>query len=36
MTDWDEEFTSKFRRSLQAEPLLPPVTQIERMIFGDG
>jgi hypothetical protein len=35
-TDWDEEFTSKFRRSLQAEPLLPSVTQIERMLFGDG
>ncbi|KAJ7852541.1 kinase-like domain-containing protein, partial [Mycena leptocephala] len=34
-TDWDE-FTSKFRRSLQAEPLLPSVTQIERMLFGDG
>ncbi|KAJ7828509.1 kinase-like domain-containing protein, partial [Mycena leptocephala] len=35
-TDWDGEFTSKFRRSLQAEPLLPSVTQIERMLFGDG
>ncbi|KAJ7818734.1 kinase-like domain-containing protein, partial [Mycena leptocephala] len=35
-TDWDGEFTSKFRRSLQAEPLLPLVTQIERMLFGDG
>ncbi|KAJ7093746.1 kinase-like domain-containing protein [Mycena epipterygia] len=34
-TDWDEEFTSKFRRSLQAKPLLPSVTQIERMLFGD-
>ncbi|KAJ7846554.1 hypothetical protein B0H13DRAFT_1907706 [Mycena leptocephala] len=33
--DWDEEFTSKFRRSLQAEPLLPSVTQIERMLSGD-
>ncbi|KAJ7926289.1 kinase-like domain-containing protein [Mycena leptocephala] len=34
-TDWDGEFTSKFRRSLQAEPLLLSVTQIERMLFGD-
>ncbi|KAJ7810950.1 kinase-like domain-containing protein, partial [Mycena olivaceomarginata] len=34
--DWSEEFTSKFRRTLQAEPLLPSVTQIERMLFGDG
>ncbi|KAJ7883485.1 kinase-like domain-containing protein [Mycena olivaceomarginata] len=33
--DWSEEFTSKFRRTLQAEPLLPSVTQIERMLFGD-
>ncbi|KAJ6551302.1 kinase-like domain-containing protein [Mycena capillaripes] len=35
-TDWDDKFTSKFRRSLQAEPLLPSVTQIERMLFGGG
>jgi serine/threonine protein kinase len=35
-TDWDEEFTSKFRCSLKAEPLLPSVTEIERMLFGDG
>jgi hypothetical protein len=35
-TDWDDESTSKFRRSLQAAPLLPSVTQIERMLFGDG
>ncbi|KAJ7719093.1 kinase-like domain-containing protein [Mycena maculata] len=35
-TDWDEEFSSKFRRSLQIQPLLPSVTQIEHMIFGDG
>ncbi|KAJ7883500.1 hypothetical protein B0H14DRAFT_1428909 [Mycena olivaceomarginata] len=33
--DWNEEFTSKFRRSQQGEPLLPSVTQIERMLFGD-
>ncbi|KAJ7934310.1 kinase-like domain-containing protein, partial [Mycena leptocephala] len=35
-TDWDEWFTSKFCGSLQAEPLPPSVTQIERMLFGDG
>ncbi|KAJ7113484.1 kinase-like domain-containing protein [Mycena epipterygia] len=35
-TDWDERFSSKFRRSLQLQPLLPSVTQIERMIFGKG
>ncbi|KAJ7040984.1 kinase-like domain-containing protein [Mycena alexandri] len=35
-TDWDEQFTCKFRRSLQDRPLLPSVNQIERIIFGDG
>ncbi|KAJ7803305.1 kinase-like domain-containing protein, partial [Mycena leptocephala] len=35
-TNWDEKYTSKFRRSLQAQPLLPSVTQIECLIFGDG
>jgi hypothetical protein len=35
-TDWDDKFTSKFRRSLQAKPLLPSITQIEHMLFGDG
>jgi len=34
--DWDETFSSKFRRSLQEWPLLPSVTEIERRIFGDG
>jgi hypothetical protein len=34
--DWDEESTSKFRRSLQSPPPLPSITQIEQMIFGDG
>ncbi|KAJ7108576.1 kinase-like domain-containing protein, partial [Mycena epipterygia] len=29
-TDWDETFSSKFRRSLQEWPLLPPITRIER------
>ncbi|KAJ7713774.1 kinase-like domain-containing protein [Mycena olivaceomarginata] len=32
-TDWDEELTCKFRRSLQTQPLLPSVNQIERMIL---
>jgi hypothetical protein len=35
-TDWDDKFTSKFRRSLQGDPILPSVTQIEHMLFGDG
>ncbi|KAF8140742.1 kinase-like domain-containing protein [Mycena galopus ATCC 62051] len=34
-SDWDNKFTSKFRRSMQAQPLLPSVTQIERTLFGD-
>ncbi|KAJ7489297.1 kinase-like domain-containing protein [Mycena latifolia] len=34
-SDWDETFSSKFRRSMQAQPLLPSVTQIERILFGD-
>jgi hypothetical protein len=34
--DWDDTLTSKFCRSLQANPLLPTVTQIECMLFGDG
>jgi hypothetical protein len=34
-TDWDDKFTSKFRRSLLAEPLLPSA-KIERMLFRDG
>ncbi|KAJ7113516.1 kinase-like domain-containing protein, partial [Mycena epipterygia] len=35
-SDWDDKSSSKFRRSLQMRPLLPSVTQIERIIFGDG
>ncbi|KAJ7328749.1 kinase-like domain-containing protein [Mycena albidolilacea] len=35
MTDWDEKFTSKFRRSLPDIRLLPSVAHIERQIFGD-
>ncbi|KAF8218343.1 hypothetical protein K438DRAFT_1557721, partial [Mycena galopus ATCC 62051] len=34
--DWDDQFTSKFRRSLQPQPLLPSVIHIERILFGDG
>ncbi|KAJ7768228.1 kinase-like domain-containing protein [Mycena metata] len=35
-TDWDEKFTSRFRRSSQSRPLLPSIPQIECMLFGDG
>ncbi|KAJ6466790.1 kinase-like domain-containing protein [Mycena sanguinolenta] len=37
-SDWDEKFTSKFRRSVQGEPwpLLPSVLEIECMLFGEG
>ncbi|KAJ7130868.1 kinase-like domain-containing protein [Mycena filopes] len=34
-SDWDETFTSRFRRASQPRPLLPSVTQIECMLFGD-
>ncbi|KAJ7489303.1 kinase-like domain-containing protein [Mycena latifolia] len=34
-SDWDETFSSKCRRSMQVQPLLPSVTQIERLLFGD-
>jgi len=34
-TDWDDTFTSKFRRSLQLQPPLPTVAEIKHMIFGD-
>ncbi|KAJ7047351.1 kinase-like domain-containing protein [Mycena alexandri] len=33
--DWDDTFTSKFRRSIQAQTLLPAVSQIEHMLFGE-
>ncbi|KAJ7677218.1 kinase-like domain-containing protein, partial [Mycena rosella] len=35
-TDWDEKFSSRFRRSLQVQPLASAVIQIGRIIFGDG
>ncbi|KAK7001925.1 kinase domain-containing protein [Favolaschia claudopus] len=34
--DWDDQFTARFRRSINMEPLLPSVNQLERMIFGEG
>ncbi|KAJ7666759.1 kinase-like domain-containing protein [Mycena polygramma] len=34
-TDWDDQFTSKFRRSFHSQPILPSVAEVERMIFGD-
>ncbi|KAJ7768234.1 kinase-like domain-containing protein [Mycena metata] len=34
-TDWDDKFTSRFRRASQSQPLLPSILQIERMLFGD-
>ncbi|KAJ6598279.1 kinase-like domain-containing protein [Mycena vulgaris] len=35
-TDWDDTFSSKFRRSMEGQPVLLSVAQIERMIFGVG
>ncbi|KAF8145827.1 hypothetical protein K438DRAFT_1871307 [Mycena galopus ATCC 62051] len=35
-TDWDEKFTSKFRRGLRDKPLVPLATQLEEMLFGGG
>ncbi|KAJ7176798.1 kinase-like domain-containing protein [Mycena filopes] len=34
-TDWDDQSTCKFRRSLQDWPLLPSVNQIECRLFGN-
>ncbi|KAJ7621228.1 kinase-like domain-containing protein [Roridomyces roridus] len=33
-TDWNHKFSSRFRRSLQVDPLLPSVNQLEETIFG--
>ncbi|KAK6966795.1 kinase domain-containing protein [Favolaschia claudopus] len=33
--DWDDQFTARFRRSINMEPLLPSVNQLERTIFGE-
>lgn len=34
--DWDETFSSRFRRSLQGRQLLPSVAELEHRLFGDG
>ncbi|KAK7001927.1 kinase domain-containing protein [Favolaschia claudopus] len=34
--DWDDQFTARFRRSINMEPLLPTVNQLEGMMFGEG
>jgi hypothetical protein len=34
--DWDNQFTSRFRRSLQTTDLLLLLTQIEQILFGKG
>ncbi|KAK7026375.1 kinase domain-containing protein [Favolaschia claudopus] len=33
--DWDDQFTAKFRRSINMKPLLPSLNELERMIFGE-
>ncbi|KAJ7697963.1 kinase-like domain-containing protein [Mycena olivaceomarginata] len=33
-TDWDDQLTPRFRRSLEIQPLLPSVNQLEHMLFG--
>ncbi|KAJ7621273.1 kinase-like domain-containing protein [Roridomyces roridus] len=35
-TDWDEKFSSKFRRSLQVDSLVPSTTRMKSILFGDG
>ncbi|KAK7026369.1 kinase domain-containing protein [Favolaschia claudopus] len=35
-SDWDDQLTAKFRRSINMQPLLPSVHEIECMIFGEG
>ncbi|KAK7001937.1 kinase domain-containing protein [Favolaschia claudopus] len=35
-SDWDEQVTAKFRRSINMQPILPSVHEIECMIFGEG
>ncbi|KAF8207498.1 kinase-like domain-containing protein, partial [Mycena galopus ATCC 62051] len=34
--DWDDEFSSKFRRSLKVKLVLPSVAEIERELFDNG
>jgi hypothetical protein len=35
-TDWDDTFTSRFRRSVLGQPTLPSVPELEQIIFVDG
>jgi hypothetical protein len=35
-TDWDDQFTSRFRCSLQTADLLLSLNQIEHILFGKG
>ena len=35
-TDWDDKFTSRFRRSLQTTDLLLSLTRVEHILFGKG
>ncbi|KAK6992507.1 kinase domain-containing protein [Favolaschia claudopus] len=35
-SDWDDQFTAKFRRSINMQPLLPSVNELEHMVFGEG
>jgi hypothetical protein len=35
-SDWDDTFTSRFRRHLLGQPLLPSVMEFERVIFGSS
>lgn len=35
-SDWGETLTARFRRSVQMEPLLPSVSKLECMLFGEG
>ncbi|KAJ7875033.1 kinase-like domain-containing protein, partial [Mycena leptocephala] len=34
--DWDDTFTSRFRRSFLGQPTLPSVPELEQIIFVDG
>ncbi|KAJ7907813.1 hypothetical protein B0H13DRAFT_2332022 [Mycena leptocephala] len=33
--DWDDTFTSRFRRSFLGQPTLPSVLELEQIIFVD-
>jgi hypothetical protein len=36
LKDWDDSFTSRFRRQLMDKRPLPSVDKLERIILGDG